>query len=359
MNRDMNYYIGRQAVALENTLQSRKTLGENFCSQWKAVCPDRLYLVGSGTSGNAVRVAAPFMQEVLGVETMAVSPTSLPRVFTQKPLFVFVSQGGYSTNTLHAMKMMRKWPAVTLTGDEKCRVNEMCDKKVVLCCEHEEAGPKTMGYTCTVLTLYLMALEAAREYGTLTQSEYDSYIEALSRMIHALPRNIETVYTWYAGVEDRLANAQNYIFVGTTVGQYVADESALKLQETVLRPSMGFEYEEFLHGPTSMFDVRPAGFYFLPSESNPDRARLEALAKIHSEWGGFSITMSCGPKGSVSEEAIVVENTDEEWLYPFWQILPGQVIGANLPEKLGLSGRGRELFSEIDNAVGVKYGGIV
>ena len=74
MNRDMNYYIGRQAVALENTLQSRKTLGENFCSQWKAVCPDRLYLVGSGTSGNAVRAAAPFMQEVLGVETMAICP---------------------------------------------------------------------------------------------------------------------------------------------------------------------------------------------------------------------------------------------------------------------------------------------
>ena len=44
MNRDMNYYIGRQAVALENTLQSRKTLGENFCSQWKAVCPDSLFL---------------------------------------------------------------------------------------------------------------------------------------------------------------------------------------------------------------------------------------------------------------------------------------------------------------------------
>ena len=359
MNHDMNYYIRRQAIALENTLQSRRTLVGNFCSQWKAVRPDRLYLVGSGTSGNAVRAAAPFMQEVLGVETTAVSPTSLPRVFTSRPLFVFVSQGGYSTNILHAMERMRQWPAVTLTGDEKCRVNEMCDKNVVLNCEHEEAGPKTMGYTCTVLTLYLMALEAAREHGALTQGKYDSYMEALSCMIRALPRNIETVYTWYTGAEGRLANAQSYVFVGTSVGQYVADESALKLQETVLRPSMGFEYEEFLHGPTSMFDVRPAGLYFLPGEGNPDRARLEVLAKIHSERGGFSMTMSCGPKRSVSETAIVVENADEEWLYPFWQILPGQVIGANLPEKLGLSERGRELFSKIDKAVGIKYGGIV
>ena len=82
---DMRFYIGRQPEALREAIARRAETCLPFAEQWCASGADRLYLVGSGTSGNAARAAAPFLQRVLDAEVTPVSPTSLPALLKGKP----------------------------------------------------------------------------------------------------------------------------------------------------------------------------------------------------------------------------------------------------------------------------------
>ena len=353
MTKDMRYYIDIQQAALRMAQEHASQTVAPFVRLWQDSMPDRLYLVGSGTSGNACRAAAGMMEQVLGVETTAVSPTSLPALVHGKPLFVFVSQGGQSTNTVRAIEQLCAWPGIALTGEQNCRINEVCPAHIVLTCEHEEAGPKTMGYTCTILTLYHMALEAALAIGALTQDAYQTYQEKLSRMIDHMGENVALTWRWLTAERAaRLLEMHDWAVVGAGTSRFVAGEAALKLQETILRPAAGFEFEEFLHGPTMMYNASMGGMYLLPTGS--DRDRMLALSSIHAGFGSQVINVTCGEKAELCGDTLVYAADVDEFLAPFWQILPGQVMGALLPTLAGCAGKGSEIFQMIDRAVGVK-----
>lgn len=352
---DMTYYIHRQGSAMRQALADRRGTCAPFVQLWAQEKPDRLYLVGSGTSGNAVRAAAGFMEKTLGVETMAVSPTSLPTTLTGRPMFVYVSQGGASTNTLKAIEIMRAYPGVALTGEAECAINTACGRFVKLDCEHEDAGPKTMGYTVTILTLYLMALEAALYTQILTEAAYDEAIGLLGQMAEAMDENVSATEAWYARHEEELKKAELFLFVGIDEGCPVAQESALKVQETTLRAAIGFEYEEYLHGPIAMLYRAPAGIYLHPAGETADSRRMDRLMDIHRGFGKAVYGVRCAQDGAAAAEDLVLRAPAQGWLAPFWQILPSQVIGALLPKAIGTEGKLHELFMAVDRAVCIKH----
>ena len=350
---DMRYYIDRQPDAMREALASRKETSAPFVDLWRAAGADRLYLVGSGTSGNAARAAAPYLEEVLRLEVTAISPTSLPSAVRGKPFFLFISQGGQSTNTVKAIERLAAWPHLALTGEIECRINSLCPH-VVLTCGHEEAGPKTMGYTSTILTLYLMALEAAEAIGVLPRDAYDSTVRLLQETADRMLENIALCWQWVREQAADLAAVPHWAVAGADVGRFVAGEAALKLMETLLRPATGFEFEEYLHGPTMMLSADMGGMYLLPPAESPDRPRMEALADLHETFGSRVITVCAGKQAERTGSRLTLAAPEDTFLAPFWQILPSQVMGASLPELLGLAGRGHAIFKRIDEAVGVK-----
>ena len=350
---DMRYYIDRQPLAMREALSRRDEVSGLFAGLWRSSGADRLYLVGSGTSGNAARAAAPFIQSTLDTEVTAVSPTSLPEILKGKPFFLFISQGGQSTNTVRAIERFGAWPHLALTGEEVCRINTL-SPHTVLTCGHEEAGPKTMGYVSTILTLYLMALEAGRQAGSVADGAVSAYLDKLSRTAERMEANIALAWEWVGEEQTALAAAENWAAAGAGVGQAIAREAALKLMETLLRPAMDFEFEEYLHGPTMMLNAAMGGMYLLPPDASPDRPRMEALAEIHRRFGSPVVTVRAGESASRLGSSLTMAAEEDEFLMPFWQILPSQVMGASLPALLGTEGEGRAVFRAIDEAVGVK-----
>ena len=71
-------------------------------------------------------------------------------------------------------------------------------------CGIETAGPKTKGYTSTVLTLCLMALEAARACELKTQAEYEEYVNGFQGALDALEGEIAQARAWYDRNEESL-----------------------------------------------------------------------------------------------------------------------------------------------------------
>ena len=96
------------------------------------------------------------------------------------------------------------------------------------------------------------------------------------------------------------------------------------------------------------------GLYLLPSASSPDRSRMEAMADLHRSFGSPVITVAAGECAACTGSALTLCAEEAPHLAPFWQILPAQLMAAALPAVLGIEGKGRAIFKQVNEAVGVK-----
>lgn len=95
-------------------------------------------------------------------------------------MIMAVSQGGESTNTIAAINALKQYPLIAVTGKEQCTINTMCDRRLPIGCRVETVGPKTMGYTATIYTFSLLALEAGFLSGKMDADTYAAHVEMFS-----------------------------------------------------------------------------------------------------------------------------------------------------------------------------------
>lgn len=343
-------YCLEQPKVLKDILANRAEYMDPFVQRFEQLRPDRIYLIASGSSLNAALAAQPFMEQVLGLEVQACASSCLPVVRGERPLLIFISQGGNSTNTVAAIQKMQQHAFIALTGVEKCRINDLFDHMLIHC-GIETAGPKTKGYTSTVLTLCLMALEAARACELKTQAEYEEYVNGFQGALDALEGEIAQARAWYDRNEESLMKLKKCFVVGKHTGAQAARESGLKLQETVLIPMLSYEFEEYLHGPSLAIDAEMGGFYLMPEKSDPDYERMAALVKFHRNICPMVYAVGGGEDLNAPQDCPI--GVDAPWYARVYSwCLPCQITGALLPDKMGIV---EDLFDKLDEVLGIKY----
>ena len=114
-----------QFHCLSRLMDNRKELLSGFEEFLAKTNPDRIYLVGSGTSFNACAAAAKYMEHQLKLEIFVAPPTTLPPIRGERPLVIAVSQSGKSTNTRNVVKQLvsNGIPVVTLTDPKNTPVS--------------------------------------------------------------------------------------------------------------------------------------------------------------------------------------------------------------------------------------------
>ena len=322
-----------QFRCLKELLQNRKDILEQFVAFVKPKEPDRVYLLGSGTSRNACAAAAPFMESCLGVEVTPILPTSMGKLHGKRPLVVAVSQSGRSTNTIAAIQSVRAAgiPVVTLTDPAETPVGEAGDLPVHLAAQNELIGPRTRGYTATVLTLYLMALEAGLALGTVKPAAYDKAIAAFADTFAREDAYYAACQDFYDRHHSALRRARKYIFTGKGTAARVAEECALKVLETVCYPAIGYEYEEFLHGPVCFADEELAVFLFLPDDADRERMLKTANLLGNITENVFIIRQDVSV-GNGHTLALPSDTPEVSSVFAF--VLFGQLISARLTEDM-------------------------
>ncbi|QQO08483.1 SIS domain-containing protein [Breznakiella homolactica] len=349
----MTDYITEQPRVLRSILGDRKENTLRFTEEWKRGSPDRLYLVASGTSNNAAAMAVPFMEELLGTEVRVAPPTLLPRVYGNSPFALFVSQGGNSNNTISAIEQWKGIHSLALTGQKECRINEI-HPHVSIGCGPETAGPKTKGYTATVMTLYLLALETALALGRISGEEYRSYIGVLETAVENMEGNIRRCETWLSENLESLKKIEKCFVVARTTAFPVAQEGALKILETMLVPAAAYEFEEYLHGPICALDDRMAGIYLLPESGDGAFNRMNRLVEFHR--GISPLVFTAGSLGGDKRDCGLALS-GRWYTEPFELILPCQIMGAKLPAVLGIEDNGSKVYKALDSALNIKFAG--
>jgi glucoselysine-6-phosphate deglycase len=346
-----DYYLSQPEYMRRIFNNKDKNLGA-FKAFYGGRNPSRIYLCGSGTSFHACSSAREYMQQMTGREVTVVTPTNKSALEGERPIAILVSQSGRSTNTLEALKRYQDKgiPAVSLTFSTDTPVAQAGGLPLVLDVDDETAGPKTRGYTGTVLSLYLMALIAALETKDISESEYNQQLGHISQAIDASAENQRRCAAFFDPLFEALKPANNYMFVGKGPAMAVAGESALKELETLCYPASAYEFEEYLHGPACCVDERSALFLFLSGDGDlPRMQRLTEIIKAATR-NVYHVTYDENLRG---ENILNLTSPDPYYMSPFSSIFPGQYLSAKLP---GAYGRVRhpaasDIFTKMDTKV--------
>ncbi len=345
-------YIKEQSDVFRSVLANRKEVAAPFVKMCNYSMPDHLYLIASGTSFNAASASVDFIKKTLGLEVSVLPPSKVGDFYSSSPFLVFISQGGNSTNTVSAIEKCKDYRYIIMTGNRKSTINELYSCCMDIPCGEETAGPKTKGYTITILTLYLMALESALSIGKITQKDYDNCINKLESVAVSFEKNIDTTISWVEKNAESLKTISNIYVVGKKEDGYIANEGALKIMETYLIPSDSFDFEEFLHGPSCSISTPVAGFYILPSPDDEDYDRIYNLVSYHRGLNNNVYTVGCCE--SSEQRDLVLETSGAWYTTPFEYILPFQVMSALIPPMIGLEGEGSRRFWNLNQKLRIK-----
>lgn len=297
MAEKMLQYIHEQPLVWRHILENRSTLTAPLQAWFTGGFPHRLLLVGTGSSGNAAMAAKPFMEQLLHREVTVAVPTRLGTVLppAQETMVLVISQSGRSTSTLAAVHTLQQagFRVAAMTSDPSSPVAQAADLHLLIDCGEESVGPKTKGFTATVLTLYMAAMALAEIFQTAFPGEIAAYESALSTSFSAAEKNILLCRDFCVRHIELLARQPHFTLIADGAGLAAACEGALKMLETLYVPAFAYEFEEYLHGVNNTLCAGQCNLLVLSHIKNAER--MLRLDRYGREKGCFHLVVSTLP----------------------------------------------------------------
>lgn len=327
-NPTMLDYIHETKSAVIGIIENSSELCETFAKKFVEKRYKRVILVASGTSYNACVTAKYFMEKMLKIAVTPMTSYSFAHyenVLSGEDLIVAVTQEGESTNTIDSLQKANALQldnfVVTEYLDNTCTA--IAQHKVTIDCGREFIGPKTKGYTATVLTLYMMALEAAKSLKHISESDYTGYKSRASATINNLDVVIEKTKAWFEANKEDLVKCERCYMLGYGANVGTAIEGALKALETVRYTFFAFEVEEFLHGPLA--SVKPDVYTVMIAPKGYGYERANSLYKILHDQNEHAYAIGA-QEGVDSKHVLDAGFIDDEDFSPLEYCVPLQLF---------------------------------
>lgn len=266
----MRDYIEEELGVARANLERASELVAPLLTCCGGCMPTRLWIVASGSSGNAAASALPFMRSCLpGCDIRLISPftfTYFDHEVAPDDVAVVVTQSGLSTNALEALNCLRAQGrrTICLTGNVEADVRDYADVLIDYGVGEEFVGYVTKGVT--TLTLFLMLFAA--ELGGVSERTQD-----LGNALDVADAVREATYEFFSEHEKELTSLGPCYFMGAGSTWGVALEGALKVGETVHVPSFAYEVEEFIHGPNLQLTPAYTTFFFDAGDAASSRVQ--------------------------------------------------------------------------------------
>ena len=235
----------------------------------------RVTIVACGTSYYAGLTAKYWLENIAQVPVeIDIASEFRYRTAPMPPggLALFISQSGESADTLAALRHARdrkQFIASLVNVGESSMARE---SDLVL---RTRAGPEigvasTKAFTTQLVALACLSLSVARRRGVISGDE-----EArLARSLTTVPSRAAEVLNHdqhLRSLSEKLARAQDIIYIGRGTGYPIALEGALKLKEISYIHAEGFAAGELKHGPIALIDKGVPVIVIAPSDAHFDK----------------------------------------------------------------------------------------
>ena len=285
-----------------------------------------------GSSDNAAIYGRYLLETHAGVSGGLLSPSVAThyrsRLDLSDALVVSVSQSGATEEIAATQAWARECGAATVavTNVDGSRLAEEADLALVTQAGPELAVPATKTYLTQLVAMAVLGTALA------------PVPEALDADLVRVPDEVERLVAGHPSVTAAVAALRDATYAvvssrGLMMG--TALETALKLEETCLRPVRGYSYADLRHGPISVVTSGMAAIVVAAS----DGPLVEPLADLAGDLAsrGATVIGLGGDAGFAEACAVHVPGPDlPEALAPLGAIVPAQLIVESLARALGL-----------------------
>lgn len=260
-------YVREQPERLKYVFDNR----EEFVAPFRKVFQERnirkVIFLGSGTSYNAGVSACYYFKQLVGIDAEVHYPTMYRNyekadwtgtLKKEEILIVGVSQTGTSISTINAVKKAHEEGYLTLvyTGNLESEITKYADVVTHELVGPELTPPETKGYTVTLMSLYLFAINAANVSGKMSDEEFAKAECELSYLVDNFQTVVDESEKWYEANKASLVNSDRIYCLGYGVDFGSCYEGQLKIGEMLRVPTIIYEMEEYTHGPTMAIDKK-------------------------------------------------------------------------------------------------------
>lgn len=325
--------IAEQPSALQNTIQ---TLLPQRRAITKLVDGRRLLLVARGSSDNAA-VYGRYLAEVHAGFTASLAAPSVATLYEatvdlSDTVAICISQSGSTEEIVQTQAWARRAGAKTIAITNVADSPLVTDSDLALITQagRERAVPATKTYTTQVAAIAVLmdALATAQGRGDTLDSEFGRVGDQAQAMLETPAELLDGMAGALAQMNEALTSGRG-LTLGTTF------ETALKLEETCLRPVRGMSYADLKHGPIAIVDdalltVLVAG------PSGPTLAGLTELAHTVRERRSMVLGIGGDDNFRSACDLAVPGPGASETLAPLTLAIPAQLMVERLARKLGL-----------------------
>ncbi|MGR3463332.1 glutamine--fructose-6-phosphate transaminase (isomerizing) [Limimaricola sp.] len=292
---------------------------------------DRMTLVACGTAFYACNVAKYWFEQVarLPVEIDVASEFR----YREPPVPVrsaalFVSQSGETADTLAALRYARSQNAqiLSVVNVTESSIARDSDIALPILAGAEIGVASTKAFTCQLLVLGALALEAARQRGTIDDAALAAHLQEL----RALPGLIEqglSIEAECQRVSRGLAEARDILFLGRGRMFPLALEGALKLKEISYIHAEAYASGELKHGPIALVDEHVPVIVMAPHDELFDKT-VSNMQEVLARGGKvLLVTDAKGARiaGDGAWEVITLPEIAPLWA-PILYALPAQLL---------------------------------
>ncbi len=292
---------------------------------------DRLTLVACGTASYACHVAKYWFEQIarMPVEVDVASEYRYREPpIPSRSAALFVSQSGETADTLAALRYAKSHAdrIISVVNVTESSIARDSDLALPILAGAEIGVASTKAFTCQLLVLGTLVLEAARQRGTLDPVTLERHAEGL-RALPGLMHQGLTIEAECQRIARHLSEARDILFLGRGRMYPLALEGALKLKEISYIHAEAYASGELKHGPIALVDEHVPVIVMAPHDELFDKT-VSNMQEVMARGG--KVLLITDAKGAMiasdgAWETIILPEIDPLWA-PILYAIPAQLL---------------------------------
>lgn len=291
---------------------------------------ERVVMVACGTAFYACLTAKYWIERLAGIP-VEVDVASEFRYRTPpigpNTLAIFVSQSGETADTLAALRHVAEQAQIlSVVNVPESSIARESDIALPIHAGAEIGVASTKAFSCQLLVLLILALKAGRDRGRIDDAAFDQHIGDL----RTLPGRVSQALAASEAIEataEKLAEAQDILFLGRGQMFPLALEGALKLKEISYIHAEGYAAGELKHGPIALIDRTVPVIVMAPQDTLFDKT-VSNMQEVMARGGKIVlITDRKGAEAAGDGAWRIIEMPEVPYLLaPILYAIPAQLL---------------------------------
>lgn len=350
MNDVMMQNINTQPKYFKKILENKKEITNKFISVFESNNIKRIYILGHGSTNYATIAIKYLFTNLMGLD----ASHNVATIFNNyegfnknyKPeeiLLICPAATGRTKGPVDAARKAKELGITVLASGtiEDGVLAKESDVFINKLTGKENAYVDVKGHSATLFLYAMCIVEAAFYFGNIDQVTYEKYQDGMEEIIKTHNKIFNESNSWYDRHKNTLLEAKAIKVISYGINYSTAVEGALKISESTQRDALGYDLEQFLHGPNMSSNPEDA-FFFVNPIGGREHDRLAKTRDLMMQEGfqkNYYISGVSEYEETESDNNLLLDLVDLEFLSHIQLVIPFQIFAARLAIDLGLDTR--------------------